>query len=325
MPRFAFRVLSSLLLAVSATVSITAHAAPVGLGIAGDFNLFSLKNVTVSGGNIQGAVAAAGNLTSSNNSINNGKDAYAGNAVVVGGNLTAKGGSINNGNGYVGGTTSLSSFGFSGKWTGGTSPVVFADQAAQLKQLSTSLAGLATTGSSAIQWGGMAFLGSDSAVEIFDISGSDLASVNWSSMSHLAANSTVILNISGKTAGLQGGLTNGFANYNVLFNFFEATTLNFSNVEVFGSVLAPLATVTGGSGQIDGNVVVGDWNSNLTLSNSRDFDTIEVKQFALPAAASAGRDVAQAVPEPAGFALFATALALLAWSSRQKPARRQVL
>lgn len=311
-------------LVLTASLSSTAFAAPVGLGIAGDFNLFSLGNVSVSGGSVQGAVAAAGNLGSSKNSINSGADAYAGNAVVVGGNLTAKGGSISHGNAYVGGNHSVSNFGFSGQWTSGAAPFVFAEQAAQLKQLSTSLAGLGATGSSAIQWGGMVFMGSDSAVEIFDISGSALASVNWSSMSHLAAGSTLILNISGSTAGLQGGVTNGFANYNVLYNFFEATTLDFSHVGVYGSVLAPLATVTGGSGQIDGNVVVADWNSNISLGNSREFETTEVNQFVLSSSGTARDAAAQAVPEPGGYALFGTALGLLFWSSRQGRTRRRM-
>jgi hypothetical protein len=117
------------------------------------------------------------------------------------------------------------------------------------------------------------------------------------------------------------GVTNGFANYNVLYNFFEATTLAFDDVGVYGSVLAPWATVTGGSGQIDGNVVVGDWNSNVSLGNSREFDVTEVKQFAGPASSLAGRDAALAVPEPASLGLFLAALGLLAWSSRQRPGR----
>lgn len=298
-----------------------AQASPVSLGIAGEFNLFSFKNVTSSGTSVQGAVAAGGNLTASNYSINGGNEAYAGDALVVGGKLSYQSGSISNGNAYVGGTRTTSSIGFSGKWETGTAPFSFVQQASQLTQLSLALAQLDATGLTSIKYGGMNFVGSDSSVEIFDITGADLAGVNYANFSHLATGSTVILNISGTSAGLQGGTTNGLANYNVLFNFFEATSLSFNNVGVYGSVLAPLATVNGGSGQISGNVIVADWNSNIALNDAHAFNTTEVAQYAsLPGKSSVGSS--NSVPEPTGVALFMLALALLGCTT-QRAIRRQ--
>lgn len=314
----------SLLSAFLLSCTGIAQSAPVTLGVAGEFNLFSFGNFSATGGNVQGAVAAAGNLNASSYSFNSGKAALAGDAVVVGGDLTLKGGSISNGNAYVGGRTTVSNFGFGGQFFSGSSPVAFAEQASQLTQLSISLSGLAPTGSAAVQWGGMKFTGSDSAVEIFNVASSDLAAVSWGSASGLNSDSTVILNIAGTVASLHGGLPNIFDRYNVLYNFFEATSLNFMNVGVTGSVLAPLATVNGGSGRIDGNVIVADWNSNVSLMNTHTFDTTEVAQYAGLVGRPSAAMGPNAVPEPGSITLFMLALSILGWTSRRALRRQRV-
>ncbi|MEO7938614.1 MAG: choice-of-anchor A family protein [Burkholderiaceae bacterium] len=291
--------------------------------MAGEFNLFSLGNFNVTGGSFQGAVAAAGDVNAASFSINSGKAAYGGDAVVAGGNLTLKGGSISNGNAYVGGKTTVESFGFGGKFVGGDSPVDFAEQAAQLRQLSIALSGLAPTGNAAIQWGGMTFTGSGSGVDVFNLAGKEVSSVNWGSASGLHKGDTVILNIGGNVASLQGGLPDIFKNYNVLYNFYEATSLSFNGVGVYGSVLAPLASVKGGSGNIDGNVIVADWNSNVSLMNKRSFDTTEVAQYAGRPPQPAVDDEPSAVPEPSGIVLFMLALSMLAFTSLRMRRRQQ--
>lgn len=52
----------------------------------------------------------------------------------------------------------------------------------------------------------------------------------------------------------------------VLWNFFETEYLSISNVEVVGTVLAPLATITFSSGAIQGAMFA----SNITGSGSFD-------------------------------------------------------
>ncbi len=286
-----------------------AQAAPVGLGLAGEFNLVSLNDFNASNGSIQGSVAVGGNFTASGYSINSGNDAYAGDALVVGGSLSFKNGSISNGNVAVGGSKTTSGLGFTGAWESGSASVPFAQLAADMTSLSSSLSGLSSTGKTAIQWGGMTFTGTNSAVEIFNLSGADLYSVNYSSFSQLLAGSTIILNISGDVAGFKGGTPNGFSNYNVLYNFYEATDLNFDGVGVVGSILAPLATVSGGNGQISGNVVVGSWDSNISINNNHTFTTTEVAAFEGLNNGSAGKDSnagngTNHVPEPGSLALM---------------------
>ena len=308
-----------------------AQAAPVGLGLAGEFNLVSLNDFKASNGSIQGAVAVGGNFTASGYSINGGNDAYAGDALVVGGNLSFKNGSISNGNVAVGGSKTTSGLGFSGAWESGASSVPFAQLAADMANLSTSLSTLGSTGKTATQWGGMSFTGSNSAVEIFNLAGADLYNVNYSNLSQIAAGSTIILNISGDVAGFKGGTPNVFGNYNVLYNFYEATDLNFDGVGIVGSILAPLATVSGGNGQINGNVVVGSWESNIAINNSHGFTTTEVAAFAGLNSGSAGKDsnignATNNVPEPGSLALMLLAFAAaVATTMQAAKARRATL
>ncbi|MFZ4289694.1 choice-of-anchor A family protein [Variovorax sp. HJSM1_2] len=306
-----------------------AQAAPVGLGLAGEFNLVSLNDFNASNASIQGAVAVGGNFTASGYSINGGNDAYAGDALVVGGNLSFKNGSISNGNVAVGGSKTTSGLGFSGVWESGAASVPFAQLAADMANLSTSLSTLGSTGQTAIQWGGMSFTGSNSAVEVFNVAGADLYSVTYSSLSQLAAGSTIILNISGDVAGFKGGTPNAFGNYNVLYNFYEATDLNFDGVGIVGSILAPFATVSGGSGQINGNVVVGAWESNIAINNSHGFTTTEVAAFEGLDRGTADKggntgNVVNSVPEPGSLALMLLAFAAAVMSSMRAGKNRRV-
>lgn len=302
---------SFLSVAVLAVTSV-AHAGVLDLGAAASYNLLSFGDFVASGSDVEGAVAVAGNVQASSYSINASNRAANGHALVVGGNLNYGNGSISHGDAYVGGSRSTYSLGFSGAWQSGISPLSFSDQLSYLSNVSLSLSGLASTGTTATQWGGLYFTGGGSGVEVFNASGSDLASVNWASLSNIAAGSTIILNVSGSSAGLSGGTPNVFANYNVLYNFYEATSLSFNNVGVYGSILAPLASVTGGGGQINGNVIVADWNSNIQVNANRYFVATDIPGFTL------------AVPEPRQYMMLLAGFALvvaMATLRRRQPAR----
>ncbi len=284
------------------------HAGMIELGI-GNSNLYSLGNFNASSSDVEGGVAVAGNLTASHYSINEKNvDAYGSYAMVVGGNLDYRYGAIKNGGFYVGGASTVVNTGLPRAAATSTLPVVFASVSSRVKGLSTSLSGMTATGLASVKYDGMTLTGSGFDTTIFDISGADLASVSYFDFDNLTAAQTLILNVSGTDAigfDQDGAGLGGFRNYNVLFNFFEATHLNLQSIGLYGSLLAPLATVTGGNGQINGNVVVGDWNSNVQVNANTYFKPVDLPGYS------------SAVTEPGTLFTLLTGLGLIGFAVRR--------
>lgn len=308
MPKSSFVLVLSTVFAASA-----AQAGVLDLGIGGA-NLYSLSNFSASGSDVEGGVLVAGNLTASNYSVNDkNKDAYVthgntGYALVVGGNLNYSSGSIKNGNYFVGGSTTTSSVGLNTATKTTASPVSFDSTSAQLKNTSASLANVASTGSSSVAYGGMTLKGGTGNVQVFDLTSAALGSVNNFKFSNLHTNDTLILNISGTNVNLSGGYGD-FSKYNVLYNFYEAQTITLNGVGLYGSVLAPLATMTGGNGQINGDVVVGNWASNIQVNASHSFNATNVAGYV------------SAVPEPETYAMLLAGLGLVGFMARRRKSK----
>ena len=299
---------SILFAAVAATAATDLQAAPIDLGVAGTFNIYTLGNFSGYNSSVQGAAAAAGNFAASNYSINQGNvDGAGGYALAAGGSLAYTNGSIRNGLYYAGGAQSFTGVGFNGATATATAPFSFADVAADMHALSGKLAGLDATGSAATAYGGMKLTGSDGPTTVFNLSGSALSGVNYFNFQDLASGDTLIVNVSGIDVTLQGGW-GGFGNYNVLFNFYEAESLAFNGVGVQGSILAPRASVVGGNGAIDGNVIVDEWSSPLALHAGRYFLPTDVPGFA----------AAAPVPEPQTYTLLLVGLGLIGYCVRKR-------
>ena len=291
-------------------------ASPVSLGVAGAFNAFALGNFTSSGSDTEGAVAALGNVKLTNYSVNLLNQAgYAGDSLVVGGNLIFNGGTIEHGNAYVAGIKTISNLTFPGSFDTRGAPFAFGDQANTLTSLSASLATAVGNGNTSFNpWGGVTFTGDGTTnPQVFRVAGAGLLQVNSIALAGLHQGDTLIFDISGSQAGFKNVGMSDFANYNVLFNFFEAIDLKLDGVGVFGSILATKASINGGSGVVNGNVVVNNWNSNLQINRNHLFVGTDV---AFPT-----NVVVQAVPEPGTLALLIPALWML-WSSIRRYARR---
>jgi choice-of-anchor A domain-containing protein len=117
----------------------------------------------------------------------------------------------------------------------------------------------------------------DDDIAVFNLDGTAIFSQNTSWALDAGSAQTVIINVSGKNIAYGGGvnLTNGFsaradANNigasNILWNFYEAETINFDSMRVNGSVLAPYALVTMGN-DIDGALAARSYSGRGQVHN----------------------------------------------------------
>jgi len=280
--------------------------------------------------------------------------------VGVNGNITANGkvkytnGTLN-GNIAAGSTVTTASAGVSGTIKQNqaqvASPVDFSAETLRLSGLSTlystygasSLpAGFSFGGTGTVAANGSMTLTSNaSGVVVFNISGSDLASIN-NLVINLTGGGEALINVSGTSEYWTGGMsvngsTNGSVGSNVLFNFYQAKNITFGNISVLGSILAPLATYNDATydsqighsagGVINGQVVMNNWNG--TWSSNTQVNNVFLRDYAL------GKNLLgdpfvpppvkqAAVPEPstwmtmvAGFGILGAALR---WRKRRKTA-----
>lgn len=293
------------------TAIVASSAAPAGIidlgSTMGGANIYTLGNFSAKSSDVEGAVIAGGNVNVSSYSINyNNLAAYGSHAVIAKGDIKLTGGSIDHGKMYAGGTTSL-------QWAAtpestASSPFDFGAASAYYLGLSGDLGKVESTGSVSKLWSGVVVSGSGKGgVDVFNVSADMFRySSSWT-LDKLIAGQTLIFNVSGQNATFNnGGISfEPLRNYNVLFNFMDAETLNPKGI--IGSVLAPKASVTEDWGVINGQVVVGSWNSTIQVNSNHYFKPTDVAGYAdsmppvvVPETGTPPSDV----PEPGTLALM---------------------
>jgi choice-of-anchor A domain-containing protein len=296
-------VLGAAALGGSAQAAVLNLMAPVG-----DANLYAIHDFTSTSSDVEGAVVAGGNVTISSYSINhNDKDAFGkdGYALVAGGNLSLQGGSIENGKAYVGGTSTL-------MWAAtpqmvASNPVDFAAAAGYYKRVAGALSGLDATGTVAPLWSGVQVTGSgNGGVDIFNVSSDLFANSSSWTLEKLVPGETLVFNVSGSagTFNNNGISFQPLAGYNVLFNFYEAKSIDVRGV--IGSVLAPYATQTANWGVINGNVIVDTWSSTVQVNSNHYFNPVDIAGLKLDGGGA--KTAGAQVPEPGSIALVLAGL-----------------
>ena len=282
-----------------------AHAAVLDLTL-GNANVFAFNDFKAPQADVEGAIMAGRDVSLSNYSVNDKNvDAYGGYALIVGRNFTFTSGAVTNGDTYVGGTSTLNQSGtLATPVKGGAAPVNMTALAASLTRTSQALTQVATTGSAQQKWGGVYISGTNSAVEVIDLDASWLNSSSYYNLSNMKAGATLIVNFSGSSATFSGGYQ-AFDGYNVLFNFADATTLNIAT-GFTANVLAPNASVTNGSGVINGNVVVNNWNSGVQINANHYFVATDIP------------GLASAVPEADTYAMMLAGVGLVGVMARRR-------
>lgn len=271
-----------ILAAVAAFMAVSAHAES-----ATGFNAVVRHNFTGTAADVEGRLAAGGDISLSNYEVALKDPQAAGHYAIV------AGGSFSGGTGRSHGDTLAT--GYSGSYTvegtaqtytgGGTSPIDVAAEMTRLTNLSTAYAtnpgSFGSLGSVTYQWDQIWLVGGDSAVNVFNIDPAAFgANYGW----HLAtkAGSVSIFNVGGTSVSIANtgsdnavlpGISLGFAaqNYsasNVLYNFNQATTLNLLG-SVNASILAPLAAVHAVPGRIDGQLFADSFSGNVQINNVR--------------------------------------------------------
>lgn len=258
-----------MLMLVLCMVGVSAQAS--SLGTAGDYNVFVLGDYTAMNSDVQGRLAAGGDVSLENYGVGDKLSGDAGTVLVAGGNLTITNGQVNHGDAVVGGTATLSGFGIpNGELTENADvPVDFDAEWVYLTELSTSLAQMSATGTAVSNNSTLMFEGDGiSDLQVFYISDTDFSNSTFSNM-EIPTDATVVINISGTLVDMSNIGMQSFANLdNVLFNFYEAEALTISGVGVYGSILAPLADITANNGQINGTVVAKSWRGAMQVNNA---------------------------------------------------------
>jgi choice-of-anchor A domain-containing protein len=273
------------------------------LGVAADFNVFVLGALNQSVTDVQGRVAAGGDAHLTDYGVGDGLTNSAGQRddLVVGGALTYTRGQVFNGNVVTGGTASLTGVGLPNGTARQGTPVDFTAAAGQLTGLSAAWAALAANGVASVANGSLSLTGTDPALDVFAVSGSQLASASGLTIT-APAGATVLVNVSGSAGQLQslGMSVSSTDRQHVLFNFPAASTLTLGGVSFQGSILAPLADVTFNNGNLEGTLIARSLTGNGEFHN---FPTqVQITATApppvTPPAPPSGGDAGGGTPQP---------------------------
>jgi choice-of-anchor A domain-containing protein len=320
--------LFSLIVGTFAVIAAATTAVPLRGAVAGplgDFNAMTFGDFSAPSSDVEGRLYAGGNVTLNSYSLGDKLQGglVGGDTLVVGGDLTFNNGAVYNGNISVGG--SVAGVGSSVRWgtinAGYTLtdnlgaaglPVNFAAEQARLSGVSVSYGALASTGTNVFQWSQLFLTGNGSTDrQVFTVDAADLGAATNVVVQGIADGTEVVINVTGTSASMSGGLDNFFERNreNVLFNFLEAETLNLANIGVQGSILATSADITTGWGVVWGQVVAESWNGPMQINQV--YYNGDIPTPSTPVANTE-------VPEPGMLALVGFGLAGLVYARRKR-------
>ncbi len=326
--------------------SITdATAISLDLGVAGQFNAYILGDMSAYNSDVQGALAVGGNLTLNNygigqslTSLQNGAD-----TVIAGGTMSITNARIYYGNVVSGIQSSLgNTVGFyNDPYTNNTNggyrtgnPIDFASINQDLINISADWGGVATNGTSVTEnsYGNLKLSGSNTGVNIFDLTALELASAS-SFLLDIPDNAFALINVDGANVSMSNfgffrtvngqevqvadGGRDGFLTQTVLFNLFSATSLTMDAVGIEGSLLAPLAATTFYNGQINGNLIVGSLNAPPAGYNTGQVNDVPFLVPPLSASTVSGKSSSAQVSEPSVIYLFSLYLIFMAFKKHR--------
>ena len=264
------------------------------LWLADGYNGFVLHNHTAANSVVEGRLAVGGNLDVSNYSVGTTlPSGTTGDTLYVMGDFKFSNGQVAQGDARTGDTTpTVSGFGVP------HGSLISSPNTFWIPTIFTELIGrsgywghLLPTDSTLAKFGNITLTNSsNSSTAIFEVQGAEITGANNLQINS-PAGSTVLVNVRGsspkfKNAGysLSGGITQD----HVIFNFWEATSLEVSGLGLEASVLAPQADLTFNNGHIGGQVVVSSFSGGGELHNYNFGGTLPVPEPATLIAVAAG-------------------------------------
>lgn len=235
-------------------------------------NVIIFGDASPSGADVEGRMWVGGNADFSGYGVASSNDPDAAPTtcdefgLVVGGNLSGK---VNAGDGKVavyGEVESGPNDVTACEVTTTERPVDFDAVEKKLKGYSLAFRDYATNGTAGVEYGALVLFGKDPDLNVFSITAEQLSGIGQIKIS-VPETSSMIVNVSGKDV-LWGGM--GFVMpdggqacraassdwcHRIVWNLHEAETLELYGIGVQGSVMAPLATVSGAGGNVDGQLV----------------------------------------------------------------------
>ncbi len=232
-----------------------------------DVNVYVIKDASPSGADTEGNMYVGGNLVPSVAGYSVGaKDVvdctvY---SLVGGGNVSNV--VVKGGRAIVGGTIANSTDQDCGGVTRGSVPVDFATLESQVETLSIGLSELASNCTVAHDAAGALVLtATDPVQSVCNIDASQLGNVDV----NFPVGASVVVNVTGTSITwsglvcLNGQCADSAQADFVVWNMYEATAIAPTGIAIEGSLLAPLATLTGSGGHISGQVIVEYINGGL--------------------------------------------------------------
>lgn len=283
-------------------------------GTIGKYNLILLGDYNFTGGDVEGQTLIGGNLNATGQVAEFGSRLpntdTAIDAVTIIGDVNANGVRVKQDNNLVyGGTLNVSNVELNDGDQGQLiqrSGMSIAAVENQLQAESTYFKNLSDTGA-VVSGSDLAYQGTGTEA-VFNVTADSLFATPTNGLTlDWGTADTVIINVGGENIDIDGGvnLIDGFTNQsgfsNIVWNFYEATSIDFNNMAVKGSVLAPYAHTTGGS-SFDGAFAA------ISYTGAREFHNFVFNYTS----------TSTEVPEPPAIALMVACLAFVLRSRKAK-------
>ncbi len=270
--KLGLKLVLSLLLSIGAG---SACAQQISLGAAGAYSAFIFRHAS-NFVDVEGRLAVGGNLfvqgTSIGGSLPMGSTQP---SLIVGGDILGYGwgiiwaGILHNGYGLYRGNKSAWVPGYLDLRKSEALGLDFEAERDSLSFLSKQLDQTAATGTVTSSYGQITLIGAGKKVEVFNLSADQVLIGHDLHLKNIRGDAYIVINIGADPLrmvhfGIAAPSLFGREN-RVLFNFHDAQVLQFTNVQVWGSILAPYACICRSSGHISGNVIADMWDSPMEI------------------------------------------------------------